>query len=221
MPRFPLVNFEFESLLNYYPPSARTLSLLRPSASLSRAAAQHRDAELLDQVQRLHELSTFLNVRPPGEDELPTEAAYPDRVYSVEHNLLTALANAAERKDEIFDVLQNAALLFIYSNLRQTPVGGNIRKSILGRLTSCLERVELLALVEEYPSEMLWVFLLGALGAQDISSEQIWYSQKAGEVSIARGLASWYGVVEFLRCMPALETTCMMKSKRLWERSRF
>jgi hypothetical protein len=155
MPRFPLANFEFESLLNYYPPSSPPLSLLQPSAFLSRAAAQHLGTEVLDRLQKLHELSIFLNLRPAGENELPPEAAYPDRVYSVEHTLLTVLADTAERNNAIFDALQNSALLFIYSNLRQTPGGGNIRKSILGRLTSCLESIDMQTLVEAYPAEIV------------------------------------------------------------------
>lgn len=155
MPRFPLEEIEFEPLLNHCPPSSCPLSFLCLPASLCRAATQQGHTEILDQLQKLHELSTILNLRPVGEDDLPTEAAYPDRVYSIEHTLLTALANEAERKIGIVDVLQNAALLFIYSHLRQTPVGGEIRQSILGRLTSCLESMELQAFVEDHPAKML------------------------------------------------------------------
>jgi len=120
-------------------------------------------------------------------------------------------------KNGIFGILQNAALLFIYSNLRQTPIGGKIRKSILGRLSSCLESMNVETLVEQFPGEMLWVFVLGALGAEDNSLEQILYSQKAKKISVVRELANWSQVVAFLRSMPALETTCMTRSKRVWE----
>jgi len=136
-------------------------------------------------------------------------------VYSIEHTLLTDLSKREE--GGIFDVLQNAALLFIYSNLRQTPVGGMIRRSILERLTVALGCVELSSLKEVFPAEMLWVFVLGVIGSEDGTIEQGWYAVNARGVCEGWGLGCWENVMGFLGCMPALEKVCMTRCKRLWE----
>ena len=138
----------------------------------------------------------------------------------MEHSLLTDIAKQRDGEEVgIFEVLQNAALLFIYSNLRQTPVGGMIRKSILGRLTVALEAVELSTLVEGFPAEMLWVFFLAVLGAGDGTLEQGWYAGNANGVCEERGLESWEDVMGFLGSMPTLEKACVARCKRMWENS--
>jgi hypothetical protein len=182
------------------------------------AAEQHKRTKVLNQLQRLHELSTFLNLLPADGEELPVEAAYPDRVCSVENALLTDLAKQNnEEETGIFKVLQNAVLLFVYSNLRQTPVGGMIRKSILGRLTVTLGAVELGKLKDGFSAEMLWVFVLGVIGAEDGTIEQGWYAVNARGVCEGRGLGCWDDVMGVLGCMPALEKACVARCKRLWE----
>lgn len=108
--------------------------------SLLATVISHNQANCIRILQDLHELSTFLNPMGKCRDDLPPGASYPDRVYIVERNILTSIAKANNDKSQnsIFTILLHTGLLFIYTNLRQTPVGGQIRKSLSNRLRSCI-----------------------------------------------------------------------------------
>ena len=166
-------------------------------------------------LRSLHELSMFLNLLENENDELPVEACYPDRVYSMEHSILTTLYEGADHKrnNDIWDVLRHASLLFIYTNLRQTPVGGEIRKSLSGRLRLALQSAELQSL-RDFPPEMLWVTCLGLVGAQNTNDHR-YFLRCVESICIKNLIGSWIEVTDFCRSMPTFERSCATKCKTL------
>ncbi|KAF4637063.1 hypothetical protein G7Y89_g1027 [Cudoniella acicularis] len=174
-------------------------------------------------LQDLHDLAMFLNhtngTRKDG--ELPPSAAYPDRVYTVEHKILTCLAqesNASidtpEAGSGILSLLLHASPLYIYTNLRQTPVGGQIRKSILTRLKTKLQISEIEYLAQIYPAEVLWMLVLGVMGS---NAEDEWFIKKSRELCSALGLFGWTNVVRFLDGKaPGWERECAARCERFW-----
>jgi hypothetical protein len=153
VPLFPLQNFrniQFLSVLSIG--CSPDLYELKLSQNLIAVLHVDKYIEFWGILCSLHELSTFLNSTPA--DELPGDANYPDRVYAVEHSIATAVAEAASNKDcdrsEISFILLHSALLFIYTNLRQTPVGGSIRITLVARLRSVLEITHTIHLTEYF-----------------------------------------------------------------------
>jgi len=196
------------------PAHARLYSLPFGENLLSVAVSQEH-AEILRTLRSLHELSTFLNLSESETDELPVEACYPDRVYTVEHSILTPLYDSVDpnRSNDIWNILRHASLLFIYTNLRQTPVGGEIRKSLSGRLRLALQSAELRSL-RDFPAEMLWISCLGLVGAQDTINHRYFLSC-VKSICTESSIGSWTEVIGFCRSMPTFERSCATKCKTL------
>ena len=123
--------------------------------------------------QRLHELSTFLKAVP--RDELIWGAAYVDRLYVIEHSILTLLAarNATRvqysnepSSTQIIRLLLTAGQLFIYTNLRQTPVGHGIRRRLVSRVEQaveqCLQSQARNIILTQLSAELLWLLNISA-----------------------------------------------------------
>ncbi|RDW92605.1 hypothetical protein BP5796_01999 [Coleophoma crateriformis] len=169
-PRFPLLLFEnLLSLSQCSPLKSPKCYELAPGKSLTAAAIAQGHSGALQILQSLHELSVFLNIMGPDQQALPANAAYPDRVYGVEHRILTQLAHQAPDSNAVFGPLLHAGLLYIYTNLRQTPVGGEIRQALVARLKTSLMVPDALLPAELYPAELLWASMLGGFAALDPS----------------------------------------------------
>ncbi|KXJ88326.1 hypothetical protein Micbo1qcDRAFT_214983 [Microdochium bolleyi] len=120
----------------------------------------------------MHQLAVFLAAHNDCE-VLPLAADYPDRVYEVEHNLSLALYDDqvivadtgddrnGESKVQVGQLLLHAALLFVYSHLRQTPVGGPIRAALLSRLVGLMNGMDLVRLSLTFKSAVIWALLVG------------------------------------------------------------
>ncbi|KAH7037020.1 uncharacterized protein B0I36DRAFT_358773, partial [Microdochium trichocladiopsis] len=188
----------------------------------------------------LHELATFLNSW--SLPDLPWDAAYPDRLYEVEYRVLLALFNGNGNDDEeprlavqpagsylsqsqspsqrLGVILLHAMLLFIYTNLRETPVGGVLRARLLRRLRDALAAAattgdDLLLddIVCTFPEEMLWVSLVGAATAAaapcgSIASvhEQDLVPAILSQIRLKHGLWQWEEARLYLRRMPTFTT---------------
>ncbi|KAH6713438.1 hypothetical protein BKA61DRAFT_74860 [Leptodontidium sp. MPI-SDFR-AT-0119] len=225
VPKFPLVRFpDMMPLPQFSPPNCTKSYLLVLNSTLSSRAKTPESAGVLDNLQHLHELSTFLNLVGKESDDLPVEACYPDRVYTVEHNILTSLyvsqSSPQGQRSNIWDILRHASLLFIYTNLRQTPVGGQIRKSLSNRLQLCMQDADLRVYKVDLPAEMLWVSCIGLVGTQD-TSDYHWFLGCVERISVEHLIGSWEEVLSFCGAMPALERNCARKCESLWAKNIF
>lgn len=165
----------------------------------------------------LHELSTFLNLI--GNRPLPWDAYYPDRVYEVEYCILLSqfddsLVTQLDATAGIGQLILHAALLFIYTNLRETPVGERIRRKLLFRLTCALDCIDLSFHSQTFCPEILWALLIGTLAATDQGQADLLSAAK--RICIENGIHTWTEVMEQLEAMPSLVESCMVKCMNLW-----
>lgn len=166
----------------------------------------------------LHQLSLFLNLTDSL--YLPWEASYPDRVYQVEYHFLAALFDdqiTAPTEEQLIvgDVLFHAGLLFIYTNLRETPVGGAIRRRLLARLKTVLENFESpLRDAQSFTAEIFWALLLGA--SASTGADQGYFVKQLKDMSTTRGINSWPDAIILLENVPALEAYRLNTCKVLW-----
>ncbi|KAN0095202.1 Fungal specific transcription factor domain containing protein [Hyaloscypha variabilis] len=234
-PRFPLIHFPNLLPLSTFTPQEFTAiyCLPLPQSLFSLDPAKHLHLHLhlslLSILTQLHQLSTFLNLTPRPEQDLPQEAAYPDRVYLVEHQILTLLANYAIPSfslnpdnealvsESVIEILLRASLLYIYTNLRQTPVGGRLRQALVFELWSCLERVGMWRLGDVFAREMLWVVCVGVVGSVSTDEHASFLEHLRGFCTDL-GLVGWEDVVDFCGCMPVLERACLERFRGICER---
>ncbi|KAL2071899.1 hypothetical protein VTL71DRAFT_13134 [Oculimacula yallundae] len=225
VPMFPLVDFpNMPPLSTFSQPSCARLYILNLNESLLAKASIQEHVKMISTFQKLHELSTFLNLAGKETEDLPIAACYPDRVYSVEDNLVTALAisreNVSTQHNDIWDVFRHVSLLYIYTNLRQTPVGGRIRESLSNRLRICMQRIDLEGFRKDLPAELLWILCIGLAGSQDTSDYQ-WFLCGMERVCMEYLIGSWEELVEFCGVMPVLERACARKCQSLWSKNIF
>ncbi len=140
-PRLPFSQVDrLASLSSFTPAASRDAYLLNPSEDLVSISTVRYRITIWQLLQSLHELSTFLNLLPSR--TLPWDAAYPDRVYEVEYRILVSLFGDevladSDDKIRIANILLSSGLLFIYSNLRETPVGAAYPEASASPPQSC------------------------------------------------------------------------------------
>ncbi|KAF8866894.1 hypothetical protein BDZ45DRAFT_177597 [Acephala macrosclerotiorum] len=210
-PRFPLYQHSgMSKLSDFYPAGSSASSILIENQELTTKALSQGKIEVLEILEDLHGLSTFLNEVGPASDELPPEAAYSDRVYTVEHRLLTLLADRKSSlchasEEPIITLLLQAALLYIYTNLRETPVGGAIRRTLATRVQYSLEMMDVSALMVHFPAELLWALSLVVLASKSLD-DSCWLHI---EIFCAiHDIHTWDEVKATCECLPVSEAAC-------------
>ncbi|KUJ17475.1 uncharacterized protein LY89DRAFT_54360 [Mollisia scopiformis] len=219
-PRFPLLEFpDMPPISQFLQAENSASSTLIITDNLLEAAVSQSQLKCIQILRDLHELSNFLNDTGNHREDLPQEVCYPDRVYSVEHNTLTAITRMSDARDpsNIFSILLHASLLFIYTNLRQTPVGDQIRKSLSARLRSCIQGADVAFLQMMFPAELLWASLLGIVGGKE-TSDFNWFLSSVERLCMGNGIMTWEGATEFCIELPVLETSCRNTCEKLWAR---
>jgi len=176
-------------------------------------------------LHQLHDLTTLLNALPQRPDEeLPVEINYPDRVYTVEHNIHAAIhTNRLDTRGDhqnlmsgMVNILLQASLLYIYTNLRQTPVGGAIRRTLSARLQRLLTReTDLAAFMLQYPGEMMWVGILGL----STGVEGSFWLDMVQRICLFSGANEWSDIERNTGCMPVLENVFRDSCERVWRKN--
>ncbi|CAG9939634.1 unnamed protein product [Clonostachys rosea f. rosea IK726] len=217
-PYFPAYNTEKPfQLWQFTPVDSRDKYRLTLNKSWAKITTRKHQVNIYELLLSLHELSTFLNLI--GNRPLPWDAYYPDRVYEVEYCILLSqfddsLVTELDATAGIGQLLLHAALLFIYTNLRETPVGGRIRRKLLFRLTCALDCIDLSFHSQTFCPEILWALLIGALAATDQGQTDLLNAAKG--ICIENGIHTWTEVMEQLKAMPSLVESCMVKCMNLW-----
>jgi len=156
---------------------------------------QTNNGTLLPILQDAHELAHFLDTIPPEDISYLNEASYPDRVYSIEHHILQLLAQNDIIMDEsparIVTPLLHSLLLYTYTNLRLTPVGGQIRQRLVGRLRMSLEATELTILNCSFAAELMWMLVLGGSAAAQGGEDRKWYKEQLWWVLNQNSALEW------------------------------
>lgn len=224
MPRFPFLERSHTSPLCILFPPLMLNSALILNPSLIGHIIRSSHTKLLWLLQDMHQLAFFLDKTTK---KFITDAPimYPERIYSIEYDLLflelknrlgcskpptlTLLASQC-----FITSLIHGLFLYIYTNLRYTPVGGRIRHTLAIRLMNHLQQTDISALNGPFAVELLWLLFLGgtAMGAgeegRDWYSEQLWWSLRINSwsdldwVEIAGLLKGflWIGQAFFKQC---------------------
>ncbi|VUC22147.1 unnamed protein product [Clonostachys rosea] len=217
-PYFPAYNtekpFQLWQFTSDYDRDEYQLALNKELTTMTTRKHQIKISALL---LSLHELSTFLNLI--GNRPLPWDAYYPDRVYEVEYCILLSqfddtLVADTDAAAGIGQLLLHAAILFIYTNLRETPVGGRIRRKLLSRLTGALDCIDLPFHSKTFSAEIIWALLIGAVAATDQTQAEL--LDAARGICAESGIYTWMEVTEQLKTMPSLVESCMIKCMNLW-----
>jgi hypothetical protein len=141
----------------------------------------------------MHELAYFLDMAPLKYIcDAPID--YPDRVYSVEYELLLIQAQIKLQPNEdssILSPMANGLFLYIYTNLRLTPVGSQIRRTLVENLKASLLEIDLLTLNESFPAELVWLLFMGGTAASEQDQERPWYIQQLRRILDINGWCEW------------------------------
>jgi hypothetical protein len=153
----------------------------------------------------LHELSTFIN--SIGSNEIPWGVAYPDRVYHVEYQIVASLFDDSiiartDVKAKLGVLFLHAGLLFIYTNLRETPVGGSIRGRLIARLCQALDEAVIEQIALSFPAEVLWIVLVGTSAA--FGEHQQYFRRLVLLTLVNCEIKSSFDLRVFLMGLPAL-----------------
>lgn len=218
VPQFPFIVIEKPCpLWHFTPVFLQDNYRLDSNQKLATITTRKHNMILTHLLLSLHELSIFLNSVEDG--LLPWDACYPDRVYEVEYRIMLCLFDdsvIAECDDKIAigQILLQAALLFIYSNLRQTPVGGTVRKTLLSRLRAALDLVDLVRLSRRFTAEVLWILAIGSSTATGMTQTK--FIDETRGICAENHVYTWAEVTELLRGVPALLDAHMAACMGSW-----
>jgi hypothetical protein len=189
---------------------------------------QTGNAALLPILQDSHELARFLDSIPLKDIGLINLASYPDRVYTVEHQVLHLLSQNEFQPSSplespstacIIKPLLHALLLHIYTNLRLSPVAPKIRGTLVARLYGCLNVTDLVARNQDFPAELVWVGSLGGTSAVAGSKERTWLKEQLRWMMIVNNWHEWEWdmIGEWLRSGLWLENGVLASCGVLWQ----
>ncbi|KAH7306056.1 hypothetical protein BKA65DRAFT_559904 [Rhexocercosporidium sp. MPI-PUGE-AT-0058] len=194
-PKFPHVDFSYLQPLSTFLPFSVPKPVLSFNNCLVRNLMQTGNGTLLPILQDAHELAHFLDVIPPKDINYLNEASYPDRVYSIEHHVLELLGQNDIIMDDspalIVTPLLHSLLLYTYTSLRLTPVGGQIRRRLVGRLRINLEAIELTILNCSFAAELMWMLFLGGTAANQSSEDRKWFKEQLWWVLNRNSALEW------------------------------
>lgn len=195
IPRFPHIDFSYLQPLSSFLPIFEPKPVLTFNDCLMRNLMETGNGTLLPILQDAHELAHFLDVIPPKDISHLNEASYPDRVYSIEHHILELLAQNDIIIDDspagIITPLLHSLLLYTYTNLRLTAVGGQLRRTLVGRLRINLENTELTVLNCSFAAELMWMLFLGGIAAGQDSEDRKWFKEQLWWVLNRNSALEW------------------------------
>jgi len=223
-PVFAPLTFPLQSL-SFSLPATVPSSMLCLNDPLISTAIMSNLSNLLPLLQDLHELSLFLDSTDPKDVEILHEVAYADRSYLVEHKALTLIAQLQSSsyhptetgEDLILPLLLQTLLLYIYTNIRLTPVGSSLRSALVSRIKSNIssfQHYSLMSLIHIFPHEMLWIFFLAGSAALN-EEERTYFVQNLAWICEARGMNDWNDISAALGSLLWLHKACLGRCREL------
>ena len=186
-----------------------------PSLQLLDFVTRQSFPGLISLFQGLHELSMFLNL--VTDHWVLWNSLYADRVYALEHRISTLLGSSFFNQDscsaevEVVNIFLTAGLLFIYTNLRQTPIAHGLRKRLVSRVK---HKVAMLPTNGWYLTslcafETLWVLGMTATADAGLSLERtddaVWLQECIHYIVASLSIDSWDGISKVLCYSPVFE----------------
>lgn len=183
--------------------------------ALIRAAESSGNENLFSLMSEVYELAHFLDNAPPKDPGLLDRASFADRIYIIEHKILCAIAHT-ERTPEPTSIilpLLHSLLLYIYTNIRLTPVDGPIRFTLISRLRRQIELSDLPTLNAVFPHELRWTLFLGGGAASKGTEERNFFVQKLLSCGCRREWGTWKIIVLLLK---GFESAFLIRCEDFW-----
>jgi hypothetical protein len=155
-------------------------------------ASSHLTSGILYIYLRLRYLTQFFTTIPtslstvtsPSKSTLLDESFFSDKIDFIERAILSLLSSEAlaESPSAAFlTAFLNAALIFVYEELREVPRWNNVSLCLSQRIRSGLELVELERVLACCPELLLWVLMLGRSGANPLelgARGRLWFDRE-------------------------------------------
>lgn len=176
-----------------------------------------------DALTEIHYLSFILDSITLNDTTTLAKISYIDRIYRVEYLILGLLNAENDRKltggVPVLRVLLRAILLYIYTSLRETPVGSGNRQRLVKYLMHDLKQTDILLLFETCPAEMLWILFLGGSVAM-AGPYRLWFIAQLVPLFHRAGVDSWGNASCWIDSFLWLERPCVQRMKLLWDELR-
>ena len=230
VPVFPLVSFpRLPSLTQFMPSTApdSQLCLYDPIISIA-ILSGHSD--LLTLLQDLHTIAMFLDFANPKNTAILQNTAYVDHVYLAEHKGLMLMAqyktsppiflpvDMNPKETLIIPLLLQALMLYIYTNIRLTPVSGSIRSTLVCRIQLSVAEMPvpmLDVLFEAFPHEVFWImFLAGSSSVEN--NQKIYFVGHLKWMCENLALECWGDIEDKLGRFLWLHEQFLHRCKALW-----
>jgi hypothetical protein len=142
---------------------------------------------------RLRYLTQFLNLIPTKNTTQIDDCFYSDKVDFIERAILYLLHSdlLAEAPSAAFLTgFLNAALIYVYEELRECPKWNNLCICLSERIHSGLQMVDLERVAERCPDLLLWVLMLGRSGSNPLEMRgRVWYAERIKEMEEGFGVS--------------------------------
>lgn len=141
---------------------------------------------------RLRYLTEFLAAIPDNNTSKIDDCFFSDKIDFIERQVLSLLhSDSLARSNSVafLTAFLNAALIFIYEELRECPKWTNVCICLSQRIYSGLEMVDLSSAARRCPDLLLWILLLGRSGISPLGGpNKPWF------LSLIAGMELTFGI---------------------------
>ncbi|KAH7418610.1 hypothetical protein BKA64DRAFT_205185 [Cadophora sp. MPI-SDFR-AT-0126] len=178
----------------------------------------------------IHIYSTLRNVPPlPEADALsmiskgnPTPVfKYKGQLERLERRALALILSASEppkssnQSQLIYQLFGNATLIHALLFMRNSPASGPLSRLLSDRIHKTLTTLDLHSYLLQYPEMLLWILVMGGIGAADTSVQQNFAAMLA-ESCLALGLVGISEIALMLEDFLWFEAYCSPSTMALW-----
>jgi len=162
---------------------------------------------------RLRYLTQFLTLIPQKRTLQIDDCFYSDKLDFIERAIIYLLHSellATSPSAAFLTGFLNAALIYVYEELRECPKWNNLCICLSERIHSGLQMVDLESVAERCPDLLLWVLMLGRSGSNPLEMRgKMWFAERIEEVESAFGVSvpGRLGAVAGLRYFELAEGT--------------
>jgi len=217
------------SITQFIPATAQDLHLCLNDPIISTAVISGY-SNLIPLLQDFHSIAMFLEFANLKHTSVLQDVAYLDHVYYAEHTNLMLMAQYRTISSSFFPVdinseetfilplLFQALMLYIYTNIRLTPIEASIRSILVDRIQVTVAKLPfavLDVLFETFPHEVIWImFLAGSSSVENTHRRYFIGHLKWMCKSLA--LMYWEEIKEKLRHFLWLHKHFLQRCKDLW-----
>jgi len=229
-PVFPLISLPtLPSITQFMPKAIPDLHLCLYDSIINTAILSGY-SDLLQLLQDFHTIVKFLEFVDPKDTALLQDIAFVDHVYIAEHKNLVLMARFNSTSPSLLPVEMNpkqtlvlpllfqALMLYVYTNIRLTPVGGSIRSTLVGRIHVTIAELPvpmLDVLFEVFPHELFWIMFLAGSSSVEVT-QRLYFISHLKWMCESLALICWEDVEGKLRQFLWIHKDFLYRCMELW-----